>query len=337
MNIVYSTSESYAEPTAISMYSLLVNNSCCEVLNLFIIESGLSDKSRQIITDIADTFSRCVVFINADKVFSEVVLDYKLELLRGGYSTYARVFINHFLPNIDRVILIDSDSLVLQSLHEFWEHDMGGAVIGAVPEVVVYGKRSFHEDPALVENCDCYYNMGMVLFDLQAWRDQNIDKILSDALTQKKPQKYRIADQSIINKYLSDRISRVSLKFNFYTFMHTLPSKSVLDRLFVKQIFDYVEMQTACASPVIVHFVGNWIERPWYRRGKSVYKRIYLSYRGMTPYKSQNLWEKPKESAFINFLNEGIFIFYRLLPLNWYLIFRYDYLQRLKKLFKLSR
>jgi lipopolysaccharide biosynthesis glycosyltransferase len=337
MNIVYSTSESYAEPTAISMYSLLANNSCCKVLDLFVIESGLSNKSRQIITDIADSFSRFVVFINADKVFSQVVSDYNLELLRGGYSTYARVFINHFLPNIDRVILIDSDSLVLQSLHEFWEHDMNGAVIGAVPEIVVYGKRSFHEDPSLVNGCDYYYNMGMVLFDLQAWRDQNIDKILSDALTQKIPQKYLIADQSIINKHLSDRISRVSLKFNFYTFMHALPSKSVLDKLFKKQIFDYIEVKAASTSPAIVHFVGNWIERPWYRRGKSVYKEVYLLYRGMTPYKSQNLWEKPKESAFTNFLNEGIFIFYQLLPLNWYLIFRYDYLQRFKKLFKLSR
>ena len=114
MNIVYSTSESYAEPTAISMYSLLANNNCCEVLNLFIIESGLSDKSRKIITDIADSFSRCVVFIDANKIFSQVVPEYKLELLRGGYSTYARVFINHFLPDINKVILIDSDSLGLR-------------------------------------------------------------------------------------------------------------------------------------------------------------------------------------------------------------------------------
>ncbi len=336
MNIVYSSSDLYAEPTAVSIYSLLVNNQNIDEINLFILESAISKRNHEVVTGIVHAFGRSVTFIDADEVFSTIAPRYKLELLRGAYSTYARVFINHFLPDLDKVILIDSDTLILGSLFELWNHLLNGAVIGAVPEAVVYGKKSFHEDSEIVYGSECYYNMGVVLFDLVQWRSQNIDDIVSGAL--ESTQKFKIADQSIINKYIPNHISRIPLKYNFYTFLHGLPSTKMLDRLLGRNVFDYIEIETASASPVIIHFVGAWFERPWYQRGKSVYKDIYLNYRSKTEYAGEDLWPvKYSNRFFIRVLDEFISIMQVVLPLNFYLLLRYGYMQSVKKALKISR
>jgi lipopolysaccharide biosynthesis glycosyltransferase len=336
MNIVYSSSDLYAEPTAISIYSLLTNNQNIGELNLYILESSISAQNRAIISDIVKSFGRTVTFIDADEIFATVAPRFNLELLRGAYSTYARVFINHFLPDLDKVILIDSDTLVLGSLYELWSHDLNGAVIGAVPEAVVYGKKSFHEDPKIVYGSDYYYNMGVVLFDLEQWRACNIDNVVSEALIS--GQKYKIADQSIINKYIPDRLSRLPLRFNFYTFFHGQPSRRLLGRLLNRKVFDDIEIETASASPVIIHFVGNWFERPWYQRGKSIYKSIYSRYREKTAYGSKMMWPaQNNQRLFVLLLDEFIALMQSVLPLSFYLVLRYEYMQVLKKFLKVSR
>jgi lipopolysaccharide biosynthesis glycosyltransferase len=336
MNIVYSSSDLYAEPTAISIYSLLQNNQNVDEINLFILESSISKRNNEIITGIVCSFFRSVTYIDADEIFSTIAPKYKLELLRGAYSTYARVFINHFLPDLDKVILIDSDTLVLGSLHELWNHNLDGAIIGAVPEAVVYGKKSFHEDPDIVYGSNYYYNMGVVLLDLAQWRALNIDNVVSMALVS--GQKYKIADQSIINKYLADRISRLPLKFNFYTFFHGQPSSRLLNRLLNRKVFDDIEIETASASPVIIHFVGNWFERPWYQRGKSIYKGIYSRYREKTAYGSKRMWPaQNNKRLFVLLLDEFIVLMQAVLPLSFYLVLRYEYMQVMKKFLKVSR
>lgn len=47
MNIVYSSSDSYAPIAGVSLYSLLKNNKQCKELSVFIIDNNISEKNKE--------------------------------------------------------------------------------------------------------------------------------------------------------------------------------------------------------------------------------------------------------------------------------------------------
>lgn len=47
MNIVYSSSDSYAPIAGVSLYSLLKNNKQCKELSVFIIDNNISEKIKK--------------------------------------------------------------------------------------------------------------------------------------------------------------------------------------------------------------------------------------------------------------------------------------------------
>ena len=244
VNIVYSSSDFYSQCTGISILSLLENNKDIEEMQLYILDTDISTENKKKIAEIAESFHRPVTFLPAQEKFEENVSRLKLTLLRGAYSTYARVMLNAWFGFLDKVLLIDSDTLVVGSIKDLWETDLEGKLIGAVPDMVVYAKNWTGEDLEIINKIDYYYNMGIVLCDLKRWREENIDQqIVTKLRDYKKP--LRIADQSIINWTLNDRIKRVHLRYNYYTAMHGVRYQTVVKTFSTKKVFSEDEFNSA--------------------------------------------------------------------------------------------
>ncbi|MFZ7133075.1 MAG: glycosyltransferase family 8 protein [Eubacteriales bacterium] len=337
VNIVYSSSDYYSQCTGISIYSLLKNNQDIPDIKIHILETGISERNKSKIYEIVKKFNREIEFIGAQEQFDEYVRRLSFKYMRGSYNTYARVMLNAWFSELDKVLLIDSDTLVVGSIEELWSTNMNGHLIGAVPEIAMYSPYSTYEDKKIVDASNPYFNMGIVLCNLKLWREKNIDNLIEEKLNNYKDD-FKIADQSILNYLINSQMKRLHLKYNYYTSVHAVRYSTIKKVFSTNTIFDENEFQQARENPVIIHFVGHSFERPWFVNSISIYRNMYLSYREETPWKGQPLMNMPDPPNWVF----GIYdkLTYMMLKLNlfdathW---FRYISAQRIKNLIRQSR
>jgi len=337
VNVVYSSSDYYAQCTGVSMLSLLENNREVANIQIFIVDSDISSENRQKLTSIADKYKREISFLQVRDYFPENLDELGITLSRGSYNTYARVFMNRLFGSLDKALLIDSDTLVINSIRELWETDLTDMLIAAVPEVAVYAKGSTYEDHSIVESSINYYNMGIALFNLKEWRHQNVDELITTRI-KNYGKNFFIADQSILNFTINDKIKRIHLKNNFYTAVHGI-SYRTLQRVFSeKTVFTRQEFLEAKDKPVVLHFVGHPFERPWYSKSASPYKRLYLEYRSESPWANLTPMMNPKaKNPIFGVYDNAAYLLSRLRLYDLNHWFRYRLGQRMKELLHQNR
>lgn len=168
----------------------------------------------------------------------------------GGYSTatYRRLFLPRLLPDLDRVLYLDSDMIVRGDLRALWETELGGAAIAAVPDAwattVAPMRDRFPQG---------YFNSGTLVMDLAEWRRRGVARACLDYLASAPPDPYQFWDQTPLNEVLRGGWHRVSPRWNFMT----LYSPQLADQLGIAAD-DYAEI---AADPAIVHFLAAY--KPW--------------------------------------------------------------------------
>ena len=184
---------------------------------------------------------------------------------QNGYFTedsYFRLLCAELLPkHIQRILYLDPDIVTLKSLAELWDTDLRGYALAAVQASDPERMKQKQELPALSGNA-LNLNAGVLLINLEYWRDNNVGGQLSDfcrTLTQA-PQ---FVDQDVLNAVLVGRWKELPLKYNRRWLIHA-PSKM--------------------ADTVICHFTGAGRQKPWYADSVSPYKDLYALYRRGTPW-----------------------------------------------------
>jgi lipopolysaccharide biosynthesis glycosyltransferase len=325
MNIAYSSSEYYFEPTLVSIYSLLKNSRDKHVIIL--LSSGIPqwkvNKLKAVVIDNGSEF-KC---LDITEKLNKIASDFQFPLMRGGYSTYARIFLSDILMDFSDVLLIDSDTIILGEIVEILT-EKSNHVMLACRDYVVSNRYSRHEDQELSKNP--YYNMGVLYINLEKWRKLELTKIL--AQNYDRNYNLHIADQSILNKYLSDYIGETNIKFNYYTYFHYGFNHEYYKQLNNETSFaGKEELSLAKSKPIVIHFIGTWYERPWFKFNISPYKKIYKVY-WIQCFSKDRLFNIPSLSI-RNFLYDSVSVLiYKILGLKSYFKFRYKFIQWLKYL-----
>lgn len=109
----------------------------------------------------------------------------------GGKINLLKVYYPNLLPRMNKVIHLDLDTIICDSLEPFWNIDLTGKWIAAVPE---YSARH----PQLKLYGDIYYNAGVMLINLQQMRKDKIMDTMAQFLNEVKQP---FADQDAWNKY----------------------------------------------------------------------------------------------------------------------------------------
>lgn len=164
-------------------------------------------------------------------------MDNNSKLHGTGYisnNAWHRIFIPSIFRNFDRVIYIDSDTMVSRDIDpilSYEPHTAFAAFIENNPDLSM----------ALFRSQDIpYFNAGVFIADLNYWRNSGIEKNMIDLILDGKTTKF--LDQDMLNKFFKNDISPLPITFNYpawYDENHEV----------------YIK------SPIIVHFVGNM--KPW--------------------------------------------------------------------------
>ena len=274
MEIVYSSSDAYAACTGISVYSLCQNNKDVDTINIYILSTDISLDNKARLKYTAKSFGRSLTIIDAAEDFCKIANQFNLQPVRGSYNCYSRIMLNHWFSHLDRVIVIDSDTMVWRSINDLWNLNLEGYYFGLVPEVAAYAKDFKAEDVNLVNGVDCYYNTGICIANLKQWRNDNASDYMIAKLIEESDT-FKIADQSIINKYFNKKILRLPLGFNYYTPVHGVSYKT-LNKIFVKKkVFTEEELDEARKTYSIIHYYGHSYERPWFKHSVALKKKEY--------------------------------------------------------------
>ena len=114
VNVAYACNDAYIMHTGISIISLLENNKDIEEICIYFIDMGISEKSKIDLEEIADKYSRQLIIIPFSDWEGDLPVD---STGRHIKSVYAKIFFGR-IPDIDRILYIDSDTIVADSIRK---------------------------------------------------------------------------------------------------------------------------------------------------------------------------------------------------------------------------
>ena len=184
---------------------------------------------------------------------------------------YYRLLAGCFLPaELDRVLYIDPDILVLNSLRPLWETPMEGRLFAAASHTGKTGLMNNINQVRLGTDCK-YFNSGVLLIDLNAARAQVRPQDIF-RYAEEKGKALLLPDQDILNALYGDRTLELDDTLwnydarNYNTYL--LRSGGVCD-------MDWVMRNTG-----ILHFCGK--SKPWQPGYLRRFGILYKHYMQMT-------------------------------------------------------
>jgi lipopolysaccharide biosynthesis glycosyltransferase len=167
--LAFAADEGYAEALAVAVHSALVNLSTAVAPEIYVLDNGISERSRARLVKVVSGARRDVdlrwVRIPSERLAHLPVPDH---LTRSSYS---RLLIPDVIPaHVRRVVYLDVDILVRGDLSPLFTTGLGDAPVGAVRDFVTRGTE--HEYSGVREPVDPrpYFNTGVLVIDVARWR-----------------------------------------------------------------------------------------------------------------------------------------------------------------------
>lgn len=275
MNIVYSSSDSYAPIAGVSLFSLLESNKESEEINIYIIDNHISEKNKERFKKTCADFGRKLTFIPIADI--EKLAGTSIDIGRWNISTFGRLFEASLLPeSVEKVIHVDCDTMVMSSLEPLWNTDMDDKIVAGALECI---GDSYKTEIGLSKD-STYINAGNIML--------NLKKIRTDG-TEEKFKKYirehsqlSFVDQAVLNACTTDDEKLVvPLNFNAYSMIYYVKYKNLKHVKRVSHFYSEEEVKNAVENPCIVHFTTCFMDgtRPWIENNAHPLLSKYLDFK----------------------------------------------------------
>lgn len=257
MNIVYTFDDGYSAISAVSILSLLKSNQKVKDITIVIVDCGITKENREKLINLVKSYNRNIVFVDGTGMEKKIPVE--LELSYWSFVCYVRLFFSELLPDFDRVLHVDCDTLIEGELETVYNLKLDNGKISAA----AYDCLPTAKYAANMKITDKYYSSGIILFDLKAMRLENIQQKFVDYIVEKKG-KLPHLDQDVFNVVLKDRIMTLPIEYNLMTQTVLFGEKS--NKFFSSNEPYYTpqEIKKGLASPILYHLVGfRYVSKPW--------------------------------------------------------------------------
>lgn len=285
VNVVYCSSDLFAEVCAVAMVSLFENNRHLKEINVYVVDDHIQQRNRDRILQMAEKYGRNVRFIPLPEP-SEFYHDERFTIKTLGH-TYARMILGDILPEeVERVISLDSDTMVLDKVDGLWNTDLQGHPIAGVDDCMgeVALVKTQHLKP---DSIHC--NAGMYLIDLSVWRRENWTEQFHQYIKGLFDRHIALGgyEEEVITKVVGERMLVLPPKYNLMTLEQVFTYPELLR--FRQPLRYYTEAQIAEAKnqPVITHTTNFFYIRKRIYEANSDHpmRGQYEKYRALTPWK----------------------------------------------------
>lgn len=286
LNVVYHSSDLFAPVLATSLASLFENNKSFEQIHVYIFEYPMKDENKTKLNLLAEKYGRNLHYLimpDINKVENLGLAGVKHE--GWFFYSYMKLFLDDLLPrSVERVLYLDSDTLVVDDLTELWELDLQGHPAAGVIDCF---SEKYYQVFRLSDGA-YYCNSGMILEDLNAWREKRIGDKIRDYCKACNGYVY-FMEQTAFNAGTQNDILILHPKYNVYTMMDMHSYDELLKFRKVKRYYSKSEFEEAVAHPKIIHLTSTFLlaNRAWYEGSKHPRTREYQKYKELTPWKDK--------------------------------------------------
>lgn len=278
MNIVYASDDNFAEILGVSMLSLFENNKDVASITVYVLEDSIRDNNKFLLESVATSYGRKLVFVPLNELKSKLTA---MNQQRGSSSTFSRLFLSQLIPHeCERLLYLDSDTIVRHSLNDFYNQNFEGNVVCGVMDCI---SKQHRARVGLKEN-DIYINAGMLLIDFQAWLKEGIEQKI-ESVIEKFKGNVPYADQGIVNQALHGYIKCVHPRYNCFTVYTFFDFNDLLEFRQPSACPSSTDIEDATKDPSVVHFVTLFCaSRPWYKDSKGPYFEEWKNYKRLSPW-----------------------------------------------------
>ena len=305
MEIVYASDDHYVQHMAVSIRSLIAHNQN-EDLRIHILSDGITEDHLALIRqEITEAGKEAVIYPLEDLKSTLEKRVPGLDTGRFHITTLARLLLGSILPEeIHKVLYLDCDTVVLHSLEALYMLRLSGCTAAMAPEPTIYKEV---RDILQLTPKDIYYNAGVLLLNLQEWRERKLEEESFSYYNQMHG-RLPFNDQDILNHVLRNQTVTLGQRFNFFSNYYYFRYSTLLS---LDANYGFCETKKtfhkAKHHPVIVHYAGD--ERPWIAGSMNHYGRAYDKYLAMTAFRNAGREEgKRGYMALYHLMNIATFV-----------------------------
>lgn len=286
-HIVYASDDRFAEILGVSLVSLYENSKDMDDIVVYVLDSGIKQENRIKLQSVCQEYLRTeILFIPAKDISKKLSMNVATD--RGSLSQYARLFVSSDLPNnLGRVLYLDCDIIVKQSIRELWNFNLCGKTIGALMDAF----SKYYRVNIDLEESDIMFNSGVMLIDLERWRKGKVEEKLLKFISKKKG-RIQQGDQGALNAVLSHDTCCFEPRFNSVTIFYDFTYKEMMLYRRPSKFYTEKQVKEAVENPVIIHFTTSFKSiRVWVKGCKHRYVNEWMKYKNMSPWKDNELWD----------------------------------------------
>lgn len=201
-------SSPYLRGSIASILSILQHSSCPEDTYFHFL--AIRNHFKQLNKTITTTFPNLkFTMYNFNPSTVKTLISSSIRQALDEPLNYARIYLGNLVsPAVNRVIYLDSDLIVVDDISKLWNIELNGKVLGA-PEYchanfTHYFTQKFWLHPSFSKTFEnrkaCYFNTGVMVIDLQKWRNDGYTYKLEHWMRVQK--RYRIYELGSLPPFL---------------------------------------------------------------------------------------------------------------------------------------
>lgn len=291
--IVFAFNNDYSKYFAVSLQSIINNSSKDKLYDIIVFNTDIEENNKRLLYKmLPKNFSLRFYDISAfiRDFFSEIKLK---PLNYWSVEMYYRIFIPFIMPNYSKVLYLDSDIVIEDSLEALFSIDFKNKKLLVVKDshlqtLNVEKKRlRYNKNSLKLKNPRNYFNSGMILFNIQNINNDEYHKDIINAFQNKN---LLFPDQDILNMIFVDNVQFIHCKWNFCCGPFAY-DKDYTMLLMGNYAEDYKQ---ALIKPKIIHYTTP--RKPWNYK-LEMYFELFWKYARLTPFYEEILYKMNQQST----------------------------------------
>ena len=297
INLAFPVNNKYINFLYIALVSLLENSNKHTIYNIFIqIGNDCSKKNLKLIIQLEKIYFNCFIhIIDMKNDFYGTIVG------RLDISAYYRLKLPILCPQLNRIIHIDSDTLILKDLMELYTLNFEGKYILGRLDILADELDSLG---VIINN---YINTGVLLIDLYNLRKYNYTYKFMEYIYYNNNHKYLIHhDQTLLNFICHDKIGILRPKYHMWPFRN---KKDILNANKAFRIpYKRHELFKDLYDPFIIHFPGLY--KVYIKERGGIFHEKYYKYSLIAEERKRNIkfgFTKKFKEYFIHLIKKILF------------------------------
>jgi lipopolysaccharide biosynthesis glycosyltransferase len=264
----------YIPHSAAMLHSVLAHRGELDVQIHYLHGADFPQRTAELLAEMVESEGARISFL---EVSDERVADLP-EWEYVSSSAWYRIYLPELLPDVDRLLYLDIDTIVVDSIEPLLETDLGNHYVGAVTDVPELDHVR-HQATLGLTRAEPLFNSGVLLMNLRLMRDDGCTEALRD-YTLEHAGEIR-GDQDPINVVLGKKRLHLHPRWNCMN--------SVLYFPWAREVFGVDETEEARRRPAIRHFEGPNDNKPWHYLCRWGMRELYWYHRQQTPWPTLEL------------------------------------------------